>query len=377
MNTLLLIFQLALLLGFPLIIGWLSKKSGIGSILSPIVLAYLIGIIWRNALQLPVDDAMVQSTTEISILIAIPLLLFSTRWSSVKLLGRSALLSFGLCVLSGLISTTIFAWAFRHAIPESWTLAGMLVGIYTGGTPNMQAIGLALQADQDIIILANAADIIVGGVLLILLTSVFHTFLGTILPNFPKEDDKNLDLQSTKPTLTITQSIRVLGISLAVVAVTIGITFLVYESLDQTAFIMLILTTLSLIVAAIPAIRKWPSPFGLGEYFLLVFSIGLGLQADLQSIWAQGTTIIAFTACCMYGTIIFHLIAARICKIDRDTFMITATAALYGPAFIGPISSTIGNRSLLLVGMATGLLGYAIGNYLGLGMAWVLSLWLG
>ena len=37
----------------------------------------------------------------------------------------------------------------------------MSVGVYTGGTPNLNAIGLALKAPEHIIVLVNTSDMIV------------------------------------------------------------------------------------------------------------------------------------------------------------------------------------------------------------------------
>ena len=58
---------------------------------------------------------------------------------------------------------------------------------------------------------------------------------------------------------------------------------------------------------------------------------------------------------------------------DRDTLIITSTAAIFGPVFIGPVANAIGNRELITIGIALGLIGYAIGNYLGLGLAFILK----
>ena len=53
--------------------------------------------------------------------------------------------------------------------------------------------------------------------------------------------------------------------------------------------------------------------------------------------------------------------------------MIAGTAAIYGPVFIGQIASTIDNRSLVFPGIALGLLGIAMGNYVGIFVAWIAS----
>ena len=53
--------------------------------------------------------------------------------------------------------------------------------------------------------------------------------------------------------------------------------------------------------------------------------------------------------------------------------MITSTAAIYGPVFVGQIASAIGNKKLIFTGIALGLLGFAVGNYLGIGLAYILK----
>ena len=60
-------------------------------------------------------------------------------------------------------------------------------------------------------------------------------------------------------------------------------------------------------------------------------------------------------------------------RIDRDTVIIASTAAIFGPAFIGPVANAIGNRDIIAMGIALGLIGYAIGNYFGLGLAYLLN----
>jgi len=68
------------------------------------------------------------------------------------------------------------------------------------------------------------------------------------------------------------------------------------------------------------------------------------------------------------------LLLAALFRIDRDTFLFTSVAALYGPPFIGQMASITNNRQLIFSGIAMGLLGYAIGNYLGIGWAYLLQM---
>jgi uncharacterized membrane protein len=74
----------------------------------------------------------------------------------------------------------------------------------------------------------------------------------------------------------------------------------------------------------------------------------------------------------MYGSIGLHLLLSKLFKIDRDTFLISSTAAIYGPPFVTQIATVIKNKYLLMPGILAGLLGYAIGNYIGLAVYYLL-----
>ena len=99
------------------------------------------------------------------------------------------------------------------------------------------------------------------------------------------------------------------------------------------------------------------------------------MQADFKSLINEGLPLLAFTLTALVLAILFQGILGRLFRIDRDTLMIGSTASIYGPAFIAQVVTSIGNRSLLAPGIALGLLGLAVGNYLGLSVAYTLK-WL-
>ena len=66
------------------------------------------------------------------------------------------------------------------------------------------------------------------------------------------------------------------------------------------------------------------------------------------------------------------MLLARLCRIDYHTTMITSTAGVFGPAFIIPVAKALKNDEIILPGILCGILGYAIGNYLGIGLGQLL-----
>ena len=141
----------------------------------------------------------------------------------------------------------------------------------------------------------------------------------------------------------------------------------------SVAVIILTVTTGGLALSFIDKVRDMPGSFELGEYILLIFCVAIGTLADVSMLAEAGGPLVLYGAVALYGALLMHFILAGLFRIDVDTVMITSTAAIFGPAFVGPIAGVLGNRKIVTSGLATGLVGYAIGNYLGLAVAALLK----
>jgi uncharacterized membrane protein len=74
-----------------------------------------------------------------------------------------------------------------------------------------------------------------------------------------------------------------------------------------------------------------------------------------------------------FGSVILHYLLCKIFKIDRDTAVITSVAGIFGPPFVPLIADRFENKAMIVPGMTTGLIGFAIGNYLGMAIAFLLK----
>ncbi|MEM8524259.1 MAG: DUF819 family protein [Bacteroidota bacterium] len=373
----LVILQCLLILGFPIFSLWFCKRYTIGKWLSPVVLCYAVGITITNVPNFPIQEEVSNQFSEISILLAIPLLLYSTDVVAWLKYARSTVLSFTLCVVSAILASILMAFFYQSYFENAPTYAAMMLGLFTGGAPNMQAVGMMLEAKSEDFVLLNAADIFIGGCYLIFLTSVAHRFFGTFLSDFQENrGSENHAAIINEETTSITSYFTAFGITILVVGAAIGLTFAITGALKSVVLIILLLTTFAIGLSFFPFFRNLKVSFELGEYFLLVFCVAIGLLADFSSIWEKGGMVILYMASVWITIVVLHSLFAYFFKIDRDTLMITATAAIYGPVFVGQIASAINNRTLIFSGMATGLIGYALGNYLGIGLAYLLENWL-
>jgi uncharacterized membrane protein len=75
----------------------------------------------------------------------------------------------------------------------------------------------------------------------------------------------------------------------------------------------------------------------------------------------------------IFGSIILQLIFSKIFKIDVDTTIISSTALICSPPFVPVIAGAIKNKEIIFSGLTIGIIGYAIGNYLGIFMAYLLK----
>lgn len=342
------------------------KKLGF---ISPILLCYVVGIILGNQNLIPIDKQLAYSLSELSIPIAIPLILFSTDFNRWLKLAPKTILSFILVAVSAILSAILAALLFSW-VDEYWKISGMLVGVYTGGTPNLMAIGLGLQVKEKILILTNTSDALMGGLYFLFLVTGAQWLIGKVLPSFSASGLEPA-LAATEEEGSKKELAFAILLSLIIVGISAGVALLFTGKLE-VSIVMLILTTLGVAASFHQRVRKIKHTYEAGQYFILVFSLALGTNINFGEMLVSSSGVFMYTAFVMTTAIVIHLILAIIFRIDTDTMIITSTAGIFGPAFIGPVAERLKNREVIVPGLTCGLVGYAIGNYLGFAVAWLL-----
>lgn len=342
--------------------------------LSPVVCCYLLGILFTNIPGIEVNSSISKMATEASVPLAIPLLLFGTHFIKWFRLAKSTVLSFVLIVFTVCIVSILVSLFFKHDLPNYWQLAGMMVGVYTGGTPNLTAIGLAVGASEKDFILMNGADLLLGAAYLLFILTFGLKLIGKILPAFKFT---NIDIESSntskwKNFSFKTRSIRSLLFILSsglILAISLGLSHLIFGA-DNVGFIILVLTTMGIGLSFNEKVRSFCGHYEVGQYLLLVFCVGIGSMANIEELSNGSVLYLSFLGSVMLLSIFIHLLLCAIFKIDRDTAIITSVAGIFGPPFVGPVAQRLENKEILVSGLTSGLVGYAVGNYFGLAVAY-------
>ena len=140
---------------------------------------------------------------------------------------------------------------------------------------------------------------------------------------------------------------------------------------------VLVLTTLVLLVAQIPAVKELSGSAMWGNYLLHLFLAANGAQSVIANIFVIGPAVFYFALAtvAVHGIIIFGI--GRLAGIDAPTLAVASQANIGGPASAMALAGTRGYSHLLLPGIAVGLLGYAIGNYTGAALGTVIRFYIG
>jgi uncharacterized membrane protein len=356
---------------------WVNK-------LGAVIIAYIVGLVLGNIGLLPrlESSEMVQELlTTLTIPLAIPLLLFSIdikKWFSV---AGTTMLSM-LFAFIGVLSMVILGYfLFRgHAIDDLWKVSGMLVGVYTGGTPNLASIKLALDVDETIYVVTHTYDLIIGVFYLLFMLSVGQRFLLRFLPAYryvDPETSKMDDFDGMDPYKGIfTKKIflpllKAFGLAVLIFAIGGGVSLMLPDS-AQMAVVILLITTFGILASLIPSINRTEKTFELGMYFILIFSIVVASMADIHRFVAASPSILFYVTLAVFGSLMIQVILSWIFKVDTDTVMITSTAFICSPPFVPVVAAALKNKEIIVSGLTVGIIGYAAGNYLGVMIAYLL-----
>lgn len=368
---------------FPVVAIYLARKNALCNKLGAVVICYIFGIVIGNIGVLPDNLAPVQNPLMlVAISLALPLMFFSIdvrRWS--RLAGKS-LLSFGLQTLAILAVVVLGFFIFRGWVGvETWKLSGMFVGVYTGGTVNLGAIATALRTDQTLYLAAHTSDVLVSSVYLLFLMTLGQRIFLKFLPAFrPAETvlvEEGADFDSYAGMFekkTFVPLLGALGLSV-LIFITGGLSFLIWN--EDTAFVAAILaiSTLGIAFSFVPAIRHIRMTYQLGNYFILIFCLVVSSMADFNRLLSTAPVMLVYVTFTLFVCLMLHVALAKIFKIDADTVIITSVAGICSPPLVPMVAASLKNKEIVLSGVMTGIIGWVVGTYLGITIAYILRGW--
>lgn len=385
-------FVIALYVIIPFVIIECFKRWTWAQKIGTVVLAYAVGIImaltglvhFEPGTAEALSFGKLQSTImNIAVPLAIPLMLFNcdfklwtkalpkTVWSLVG--GVTAVV---VAVISGYL-------VFKNQdIPEFEKVSAMLTGIYTGGTMNFNALGASLGVDTTVMAIVLAFQMVITTPYIFFIIGGGYKVFRKVLPYSDitkkgrKDDDvETKDVENYKGMFrreNIGGMLLGFGLSVVFLAIGAGLALWLTGKLNELVVILTI-TTLGIIASFFKKVRELPKTFELGMFFILLFSVIVASLFDIHSVNSSSAMIGLFVLWVIGFSAILHLLFCRIAHISGDLFCVSQVALLCSPPFVPPVVGAMKNKKVLISGIVIGLVGYAIGTYLGVAIAYMLT----
>ena len=376
---------------FPILIIEGFKRWTVIQKIGTVVLAYAVGIIASlcgvfefATPEIATSFGKMQSMMmNVAVPLAIPLMLFNCDFK----LWTKSLPKTAWALVTGIVAVIIASisgyFIFRNSVPEIAKVTGMMAGIYTGGTMNFNALGAALNVDRSVMAIVLAFQMVITTPYIFFLLGGGYKIFRKILPykdithkgRVDEDEVETADVENYHGMFekkNFWGMMKGLGLSFVFLAIGAGLALLITGKLNELVVILTI-TTLAIIASFFKKVRELPKTFELGMFFILIFSVIVASMFDINSVNGGSLSIGGFVFWIIGISVGLHLLLCRIAKVSGDLFCVCQVGLLCSPPFVPPIAGAMKNKKVLISGIVVGLVGYAIGTYLGVLLAWILG----
>lgn len=382
-------YYILLLLTFcltPAGVIWLCRKFPLLNKIGPIMILYGIGMVIGNLPSLPAEIKSVQDILpNVMIPLAIPMMLFGCTFtrSEARLQLKVVVSGF----LSVVIAVVVGYLLFGSKVENGAQVGGIISGMYTGGTLNAAALQAIFKINSEQFILINSYDIIISFLYFVFLFSIGIPLLRRLygqkshhLSQSDKEAiEQQIEHEKRNPYSDLwsksgaKQIGKILLTTIAVVALSAAVALAMPEQWFMVVFILM-LTTLGVACSFIRPVRQLEAAYDIGMYLIYIFSITIASMADFSNLdLIGGINQLAFMTVAVFLSLLLHAVVCRIMKVDADSMVISSVAFINSPPFVPMAAAAMQNKKVLVTGLGAGIVGYAIGNHLGVIMAEILS----
>ena len=366
---------------------WLCRRFSWLEKLGPIMVLYAIGIVLGNMPFVPEGIATLQDILpNVMIPLAIPMMLFGCTFTRKEMPLQVKI------IVSGFLATSIAVIVgyllFGRHITEGAEVGGIITGMYTGGTLNAAALQAIFRINSETYILVNSYDIIISFAYFVFLFSVgiklFRRLYGqgqtSISQSDREEIERQIEQSKQNPYRRLftregaKQLGKILGVTIVIVALSAATTLLFSDEWFMVVFILM-LTTLGVASSFIKRVRALDMSYDIGMYLIYVFSITIASMADLSNLdLAGGINQLAFMLVAVFLSLTLHALMCRLLRVDADSMVISSVAFINSPPFVPMVSAAMQNKRALVTGLGAGIVGYAVGNHLGVLMSQLLAI---
>lgn len=393
------LFYAIVLILMPALVLYLCRKMSFLGKIGPILILYIIGVLLGQIPGLNTETAfkLKDTITTVMIPLALPMMLFGCQFNFKDMKGVGKSLVAGLIAV--IVATALGYVIFGSRIADGPKVAGLLVGCETGGTINMAALKMALGFPEERYVLLNSYDMLICFLYFIFLLTVGIKWFRKVLPHQETSAQEGSGHVSGEAVMEennyrglwsargIGQIFKILlavicclVVSVLIVAVA-GIAIALFQGEPITLktvtgsfgagwfmpVFILGLTTAAIAASFLKPVRKLTYSYNIGLYLIYIFSIAVASMADVTKLnFGQELYTLLFLVCIIFGSLLLQFLLSILLKIEADMMVVTSVSLINSPPFVPMMTSAMNNRKVLVPGITVGIIGFAVGNYLGI-----------
>ncbi len=356
---------------------WLAQATVVGRRLGVTLLVLFLGLLTTNLLGWRPDPAAEALVNGPLTSLAIALLLLAVDLRRVWPGAQRLLQPFAVAVVGAVAGMGLAVVVFRGQLGADLpTLSGLFTATFSGGSLNFVSVARTLQPEQSLVLIATAADHVVFSLWFLISLALGRRQGAGDAPAAPAEDAAgttgwNPGSDSPRRLLSRAGGIALLW-GLLIVAASRAATGILQGWWAGVPGI-LVLTTLALIAAQVPAVARARLAYPLGLMLIQPFFTVIGLSSPVQGLLGEGRWVLAQAGLIVTVQASLVLLIGRGLRWGRAESLVGCQAAVGGPSTALALAGALRRPDLGLPGVAIGLMGYLAGTYLGLLVAGVLA----
>ena len=349
------------------------------------MMAIIFGAMLSNTGLVPVDSVVYDVVLGPVTSVSIAWLLLSVDLRDLAKAGPRITGAFVVAVTGTVLGACVATVIYQsHFGDDTWRIAGALTGTYSGGSVNFVSVGREVGLTGALFAGLNAADAVVTGLWLgatLILPIWLARFYAPVEAPAATDDESSTGAPANERHRNHPYFARegLSAVGIAGLFATGLILVLVSEWLGTVVPqvpSILWLTTLALILGHSPLYRDAPGAMQLGSVGLHFFFVLIGILSRVSEIAAVGFEVFFFTLIVVGVHGVFVLGIGRLLRLDIGSILVASQASVGGPTSALAVAISREWKHLVLPGVVVGLLGYAVGTYLGLGVAYLLRIFI-
>jgi uncharacterized membrane protein len=357
---------------------WLDRNVLALSKVGASLMVLVIGALLSNSGLVPATSPVYEAIAGPVTMLAIAWLLLSVNLGDLKLAGPRMLGAFGLAVFGIALGSLVAAVVFAPQLGEEASLlAGVFTGTYTGGSVNFVAVGQGLGMPDRLWAGVTAADALTTGIWMAG-TLVIPVWIGRFFVPVPKEfteiSEADADQAASRHPFFAPASLSALDLAVLFAA---GLGILAAAELTGRLVpkvpSVLWLTTYALILGHTRWFHRAEGALQLGTMVLHLFFVVIGIWSRVAEIAAVGVEVFLFTLVVIGVQAVVVYGVGKVVKLDVGTLSVASQASVGGPSSALAVAVAREWPGLVLPGIVVGLLGYALGSYLGFGVFYLVQ----